>query len=281
MPIDYKGYTVPELDDGANANVAFKQFADSVVAAGGGGVPVGCVMPYVGDTAPDADWKICDGQELDATVYSELFAVIGAKFGTASAGYFKLPDMRGAVPRGAGNSGLGGGWAGGAVGAAPTAPQSVTLTTAHMPSHTHAQSAHSHSATFSGSGTATDAGSHEHYVSGSTATDGHHRHLYYETTAVSNTNTSGGGSLTRVSSLDAKWSNTFFTLPDEVKHSHAIGLNSQANGSHAHGVSVTGTVSVPVGGGGDQTGAAGSGSPTALNMVGPAVSLNYIIKVKP
>ena len=281
MPIDYKGYTVPELDDGANANVAFKQFADSVVAAGGGGVAVGCVMPYGGDTAPDATWMICDGQELDATVYHELYAVIGAKFGTAQAGYFKVPDMRGAVPRGAGDSSLGGGWAGGAIGSAPTAQQSVTLTEAHMPSHTHTQSTHSHAATFSGYGSASNGGDHAHVVSGSTATDGHHQHLYYGVNETSNSNTSGGGSLTRVSSISHRQESTFNTLPNSILHSHAIGLNTQINGSHSHSVTVNGTVTVIAGGGGDQTAAAGSATPTALNMVGPAVSLNYIIKVKP
>ena len=271
MPIDYKGYTVPELDDGANANVAFKQFADSVVAAGGGGVPVGCVMPYVGDTAPDATWRICDGQELDVTVYHELFAVIGAKFGTASAGYFKLPDMRGAVPRGAGNSGLGGGWAGGTIGSAPTAPESLALTTSHMPSHAHAQTNHSHSALWTGS--ISSNGTHSHSFGLTAGSDGTHDHDV-RITSASNYTRSGTGSGANVAS-----SNSGNRTASSGAHTHPVTGTITNDGYHSH--TVSGGVSIDNGGGGNLTAAAGSASPTAINLVGPAVSLNYIIKVKP
>ena len=280
MPIDYKGYTVPELDDGANANVAFKQFADSVVAAGGGGVPVGCVMPYVGDTAPDATWRICDGQELDVTVYPELFAVIGAKFGTAKAGYFKVPDMRGAVARGAGVSGLGGGWTGGAIGAAPSASQSLSLTEAHMPSHAHAQTDHSHVFT----GTASTHTStvhdvrHSHGEDTSTADNSATTHTHATMFRVGNNfvKTGGGAGLVPENSVSNS-ERTAAAGGNASVHTHKI---HDATVPHQHNVTVTpqGTVS---GGAGNLTAAAGSGSPTAINLVGPAVSLNYIIKVKP
>lgn len=266
MPVPYKGYTVPELDDPAHAPDAFKQFADSVIAAGGGGVPVGTVLPYVGSTAPDASWKICDGSDLDVTIYNELFAVIGSNFGSASAGFFKIPDMRGAMPRGAGASGLPGGWDGGALGSA-SGSTSVTLTEANMPSHTHnivsktaqaTDNAHSFSANVSVSGTAASGGGHTHSTN---------------TTKLGSVNWAvGGGGNSLVSESQSSTRST----------------TSSSNGAHTHSVSATGTVSgttVPGGGGrhdhaiNTTTHAAGSG--TAFSVTPPGVAFNFIIKVKP
>lgn len=69
--------------------------------------PAGVVMPYVGDVAPPG-WKFCDGQEYRQADYTELFSVIGFKFGgesTVRAGYFRVPDFRGRLPLGADNMG--------------------------------------------------------------------------------------------------------------------------------------------------------------------------------
>ena len=266
MPVPYHGYTVPELSDPANAPEAFKQFADSVIAVGGGGVPVGTVVPFVGDTAPDATWKICDGSDLDVTIYSELFAVIGSKFGSASAGFFKIPDMRGAMPRGAGASGLPGGWNGGAMGSA-SGSTSVTLTEANMPSHLHdvitktlqaTDNAHTFSANVSVSGTAASGGAHTHTTN---------------TTKLGSVSwAAGGGGNNLVSEAQSSTKST----------------TSSSNGAHTHTVSATGTVSgttVPGGGGRHDhalntvTRTAGGGTP--FTVTPPGVAFNFIIKAKP
>lgn len=71
-------------------------------ASGGGGVPIGTVVPFAGDEAPEG-WLMCDGNtyysksaETGAdTIYSNLYRIIGTKFGKGSvANTFKVPDMR-------------------------------------------------------------------------------------------------------------------------------------------------------------------------------------------
>ena len=65
-------------------------------------VPTGSVLPFSGAVAPDS-YLLCDGAEVSKETYAALFAVIGDTFGVASEEtVFKLPDMRGRVPVGAG-----------------------------------------------------------------------------------------------------------------------------------------------------------------------------------
>ena len=68
-------------------------------------VPVGTVVPYAGNTAPDG-WLMCDGSGLSTTDYDELFAVIGTTYG-GGGGTFNLPDMRQKFPMGQASSGTG------------------------------------------------------------------------------------------------------------------------------------------------------------------------------
>ena len=66
---------------------------------------VGSIVPFGGSTAPSG-FLLCNGAEVLKTTYAELYAVIGDAFGTASDNTkFKLPDLREAVPKGAGLSG--------------------------------------------------------------------------------------------------------------------------------------------------------------------------------
>ncbi|URK19426.1 tail fiber protein [Thalassospira sp. GO-4] len=70
--------------------------------SGGGSVPVATVLPFAGAVAPDG-FLICDGSELLASEFENLFSAIGITYGTGqAAGSFKLPDLRGRVPVGAG-----------------------------------------------------------------------------------------------------------------------------------------------------------------------------------
>jgi hypothetical protein len=62
------------------------------------GVPVGAMMMWVTATAP-AGWLFAHGQTFTAAQYPELALVFPS---------LKLPDMRGAYPRGAGLNGNGG-----------------------------------------------------------------------------------------------------------------------------------------------------------------------------
>lgn len=66
--------------------------------------PLGIVEVFAGQNIPEG-YLLCDGQQLRQTEYPELFAAIGSAFNsgydcngrqlTTSAGFFRLPDLRG------------------------------------------------------------------------------------------------------------------------------------------------------------------------------------------
>jgi len=69
-------------------------------------MPVGTIIMYGGPVAPTG-WFICDGEEYDRTTYLDLADAIGFDPGNSStwyygnpttAGYFKIPDLRGQLP---------------------------------------------------------------------------------------------------------------------------------------------------------------------------------------
>ena len=125
--------------------------------------PVGTIIAFASATSPGG-WLACQGQTLSTTTnpeYANLYSIIGTTYGGTSASSFKLPDLRGSVPIGAG-TGSGGGTSGtGAIsGAALTARartdaaggvENHTLTAAQsgLPAHGHpvTESAHTHSRT--------------------------------------------------------------------------------------------------------------------------------------
>lgn len=67
--------------------------------------PVGMIVGFAGSTAPTG-WLLCQGQAVSRTTYAKLFAVIGTTFGSGDGSTtFNLPDARGRVLVGVGNSG--------------------------------------------------------------------------------------------------------------------------------------------------------------------------------
>ena len=61
-------------------------------------MPVGAIMPYMGETAPNY-WLFCDGRSYDAA-YFDVLSGVNADF--HSDGIFRVPDFRGRSPIGAG-----------------------------------------------------------------------------------------------------------------------------------------------------------------------------------
>lgn len=109
--------------------------------------PVGAMMNYAGASAPNANYKICDGSAISRTTYSALYSAIGTAFGTGD-GFttFNIPDARGRVLAGP-DSGTGrlNGWA-----LAATGGEALhTMLTTEMPAHNHAVNdpGHSHGVT--------------------------------------------------------------------------------------------------------------------------------------
>lgn len=82
----------------------------------------------VGFDFPPRDWAFCNGQLLSIAQNQALYALLGTRFGGNGVSDFALPNFQGRVPVHTGN-GVALGQAGGA--------ETVTLTNAEMPEHTH------------------------------------------------------------------------------------------------------------------------------------------------
>jgi len=96
-------------------------------------LPTGAVQLYAGATAP-SNWLLCDGTAVSRTTYSALFTVCSTTYGAGDGSTtFNLPDLRGRVPIGAGaGTGLTARTLGVTAGA-----ETVTLSSAEIPAHTH------------------------------------------------------------------------------------------------------------------------------------------------
>ena len=90
---------------------------------------VGEIKLWSSDTIP-AGWMVCDGRLLDVAQYTPLYTVLGNTYGGTPA-QFNLPDLRGLSVRGKTD----GASLGSTMGA-----DSVTLTSDHLPPHTHTAS---------------------------------------------------------------------------------------------------------------------------------------------
>jgi microcystin-dependent protein len=89
---------------------------------------VGEIRMFAGNFAP-AGWMFCEGQLLPISEYETLFNLIGTTYGGDGQSTFALPDLRGRTPIHFGN---------GFTLAETVGVETVTLTVAQIPAHTHA-----------------------------------------------------------------------------------------------------------------------------------------------
>jgi microcystin-dependent protein len=95
---------------------------------------VGEIRMFAGNFAP-AGWAFCDGQLLPISENDVLFTLIGTTYGGDGLSTFALPDLRGRSPVHQGQGpGIQAPYPMGAVGGVET----VTLTQAQLPPHSHA-----------------------------------------------------------------------------------------------------------------------------------------------
>jgi microcystin-dependent protein len=104
--------------------------------------------PFLGEIRPfpfifaPRGWAFCQGQVLAISQFTALFSILGTTYGGNGTSTFALPDLRGAVPIGAGQGpGLSSyvlGQTGGV--------ENATLLSSQMPPHTHALPASASSA---------------------------------------------------------------------------------------------------------------------------------------
>lgn len=93
---------------------------------------IGEIMLFAGSFAP-RDYLPCDGQLLPISEYDTLFSLIGTTYGGDGQTTFALPDLRGRAPR---HFGQGPSFASYSLGQSFGA-ETVTLTQAQAPAHTH------------------------------------------------------------------------------------------------------------------------------------------------
>ncbi len=161
-------------------------------------VPVGGLMPFVGTTAPSANFVIPYGQAISRTTYATLFSLVGVTFGNGdTTTTFNVPDLRGRAIFGldVNTPGTyasritvaGGNFDGTAIGTAGGA-QNHTLTSNEMPSHNHTLTdpGHSHTIT-AGNNTAGSS-----FVTRADNTGGAAPSTNSATTGITLANTGGG-----------------------------------------------------------------------------------------
>lgn len=88
------------------------------------------LVPY---TFSPAGFAFCDGRLVSISQNTALFSLIGTTYGGDGVNTFALPDLRGRVPLHQGTGGDGNPYVIGQVGGIET----VTLSTAQLPSHQH------------------------------------------------------------------------------------------------------------------------------------------------
>lgn len=77
--------------------------------------PVGSLQAFAGASAPTG-WLLCDGSQQAISTYPELYSVLGTTYGALTNGsggagstHFRVPDLRGRIPLGAGSGTQNGG----------------------------------------------------------------------------------------------------------------------------------------------------------------------------
>ncbi len=139
--------TATELNvlDGITASTTELNYVDGVTSAiqtqlNANATPTGAVSMWVTGTAPTG-WLLCQGQAVSRTTYATLFGVISTTYGVGdNSTTFNLPDLRGRVPMGAGtgrNVADSANLTARTLGTKVSDAETVTLTTAEMPAHTH------------------------------------------------------------------------------------------------------------------------------------------------
>jgi microcystin-dependent protein len=171
--------------------------------------PVGTIITFAGTVIP-TNWVLCDGRTLDNTLYPDLFAAIGYKYG-GSGSNFQLPDLRSKFIYGVAQTDLSDLGVTGGV-------STVVLDLTQIPAHAHAGSAVVAAGNFGGS--TSSAGDHFHTPT--VPTD-----VFMLNTGGQTINFGSSGNLDeRCTSLDNQTNTT-------GAHTHTVNLNS-----HGHGLTI-------------------------------------------
>src|SRR5574338_835459 len=112
----------------SNAPYELMKVYECPTAAGGGNVPVGAILPFMGSEPPE-NWMKCDGTLLDGDDYPELRDACYGTYYDPVLDIIVLPDLRGRVPFGYDRPAMPIGWHGG--------EEMHQLTVTELPNHMH------------------------------------------------------------------------------------------------------------------------------------------------
>jgi microcystin-dependent protein len=216
-------------------------------------IPTGVIWAYAGSAAPTG-WVLCDGAAINrGGANADLFALLGTTYGPGdNATTFNVPNLNNRFIRG-GTPGTTGG------------ADSVTLTTAQLPSHSHSLSG----------GATTQSGSHGHVISGTTDSEPNHSHnLLYGPQLLSRTNivlgslagTNTGGFLSASGIVNVAQQLVANDFEADGGHSHDLLGNALDGPTSEHTHSLTGN-----------TGSTGSGS--SVSTLPAFTAMRYMIKL--
>lgn len=253
MPVSYvptgsgNRFSIPDYPEAADGPKAFRDYSDLLQLLL---PPVGSVVPHVGDTAPSGPWLPCNGGEFDTATYPRLAALCGTKFGTAAAGKFKVPDLRGRTIVGLNSADADFSTVGKTGGSA-----TFTLTQGNIPAHDH---------TINHTLTTASGGDHTHAISiaGTTGSAGSHSHASGFRVAENFTRTaSSKGAIDSAAAQAVRTS-------DSGAHTHPFTVSgaTASGGGHVH--TIDGNITV-----------VNAGTPgTAVKHQMPFTTLNYMIR---
>jgi microcystin-dependent protein len=128
-----EGQNVTVSGTGSRTNPYVISAATQVLTEEGEPLPTaerltGELVMWSGLAAPTG-WLLCNGAAINRAVYADLFAIMGTKFGAGDGSTtFNLPNMSQRFPMGAGGANTPGVTGG---------TNSVTITEANLPAHTH------------------------------------------------------------------------------------------------------------------------------------------------
>jgi len=198
-------------------------------------LPAGTILDFAGTAAPSG-FLFAAGQVVSRTTYAALFAALGTAYNTGgeAATDFRLPDLRGRVVAGVDNMGGtaasrltsgGSGINGSAIGSAGGA-QTVTLTAAQIP-------AHSHTATTNSTGGHSHGGITDSYQYTDTTGSGYGNPASYSTGPGSANfighDYTASGAWARILSTSATR-----TTDTQGAHSHTVTVANNTGGDGAH-----------------------------------------------
>ena len=159
----------------------------------------GVIQLYAGSSAPSG-WLICNGQAVSRTTYAALYAVIGTTYGAGDGSTtFNIPNLVNKTVRGSNSLGKTGG------------ADTVTLTTANIPAHTH-------------TGTTNSEGAHTHnswwsyHDSSISSSDAPKNALYYHPSLSKATSSAGAHTHTFTTSSVGSGSAVTITNPYVMLH---------------------------------------------------------------